>query len=63
MRRRFGAPWRTGLEDGQRTWTYAEYRYSLFGGAQTRDLLIRFDDEGRVASYTFNSTHAEDIDL
>ena len=63
VRRRFGAPWRTGLEDGQRTWTYADYHYTLFGGTRTRDLVIRFDAEGRVESYTFNSTHAEDANL
>ncbi|WP_305042721.1 outer membrane protein assembly factor BamE domain-containing protein [Geoalkalibacter sp.] len=56
----FGNPWRTGVEDGRETWTYGHYRYSLFSPAQTRDLVLRFDKEGRVASYTFNSTHPED---
>jgi hypothetical protein len=56
----FGSPWRTGVDDGMRTWTYARYRYSLFGESKTRDLVIRFDDKGIVASYTFNSTYPED---
>ncbi len=56
----FGRPWRTGLENGERTWTYASYQYSLFSDAQTRDLVIRFDAEKVVSSYTFNSTHPED---
>ena len=56
----FGSPWRTGVDDGMRTWTYAHYRYSLFGESKTRDLVIRFDDKGIVASYTFNSTYPED---
>jgi hypothetical protein len=60
IRRMFGEPWRTGIEDGKKTWTYAHYRYSLFGPEQTRDLLIRFDDEGKVVSYSFNTTHEED---
>lgn len=60
IRRMFGEPWRTGVEDGKKTWTYGHYRYSLFGPEQTRDLLIRFDDEGKVASYSFNTTHEED---
>jgi hypothetical protein len=60
IRHLFGEPWRTGLEDGQRTWTYAHYRYSAFADAQTRDLVIRFDPRGVVASYTFNSTYPED---
>jgi outer membrane protein assembly factor BamE (lipoprotein component of BamABCDE complex) len=51
----FGEPWRTGLEDGRRTWTYGRYRYKLFGTTETRDLVVRFDANGVVASYTFNS--------
>jgi len=57
----FGPPWRTGLEDGQRTWTYGYYRYNLLGASQTRDLVIRFDDKGVVRSFTFNSTYPEDV--
>jgi hypothetical protein len=56
----FGSPWRVGLEDGLRTWTYGRYRYRLFGQARTEDLVLRFDDAGVVASYTFNTTeHGE----
>lgn len=60
IRRMFGEPWRTGIEDGRRTWTYAHYRYSAFGPEKTRDLVIRYDHSGKVASYTFNSTYEED---
>ena len=63
VRQMFGEPWRTGLEDGQPTWTYGHYRYSLFGDAKTRDLVVRFDSGGVVQSYTFNSTYAEDRGL
>jgi hypothetical protein len=56
VRRMFGEPWRTGLEDGRRTWTYGRYRYKLFGQTETLDLVVRFDPKGVVASYTFNST-------
>ncbi|PVY76836.1 SmpA/OmlA family protein [Tamilnaduibacter salinus] len=52
----FGDPWRTGLKDGQRTWTYGKYRWSAFDDSQTTDLVITFDDEGRVASYVYNTT-------
>ncbi len=56
----FGSPWRIGLEDGLRTWTYGRYRYRLFGQASTEDLVIRFSDYGVVTSYTFNTTeHGE----
>ena len=63
IRRMFGEPWRTGIDDGQRTWTYGRYRYSLFGDAATRDLVVRFDSRGVVVSYSFNSTHPEDASL
>ncbi|MGR8930996.1 MAG: outer membrane protein assembly factor BamE domain-containing protein [Gammaproteobacteria bacterium] len=52
----FGTPWRRGAEDGKSTWTYGIYKYYLFGPADTQDLLIRFDNQGIVRSYTFGST-------
>ena len=52
----FGTPWRTGMEDGRTTWTYGIYKYSLFGADDTQDLLIRFDPQGVVRSYTYSST-------
>ena len=55
----FGSPWRIGLEDGRRTWTYGYYKYRLFGESTTRDLVIRFDSNGVVSSYTFNTTDIE----
>lgn len=58
--RMFGEPWRTGIEDGKKTWTYAHYHYSIFGPERARDLLIRFDQEGNVASYSFNTSYPED---
>jgi hypothetical protein len=54
--RTFGAPWRTGIENGMKTWTYGDYRYSLFSEGSTEDLVIKFDRSGLVASYVFNTT-------
>lgn len=56
VRDMFGAPWRTGLEDGQPTWTYGNYRWSAFGEDRTEDLVVRFDGDGVVRSYTYNTT-------
>ena len=56
IRKLFGSPWRTGMDDGDQTWTYGRYQYSLFGEAKTEDLVIRFDKDGVVSSYTFNTT-------
>ena len=52
----FGSPWRVGIEDGKRTWTYGRYHYSLFEDASTRDLVVKFDSNGIVSSYTYNTT-------
>ena len=56
VREEFGHPWRVGIEDGQNTWTYGKYRYKLFGDASTQDLVIRFDNQNMVTSFTFNTT-------
>ena len=54
--RRFGEPWRYGIEDGDTTWTYAKYRYSVFSPAQTEDLVVRFDAGGVVSSFSYSTT-------
>lgn len=52
----FGSPWRTGIDNGMRTWTYGHYRYSLLTEGSTEDLVIKFDQRGVVVSYVFNTT-------
>ncbi len=52
----FGNPWRTGLDNGMKTWTYGNYYYTLFGDGSTEDLVIKFDKNGVVASFVFNTT-------
>jgi outer membrane protein assembly factor BamE (lipoprotein component of BamABCDE complex) len=60
IRAMFGSPWRVGIEDGQRTWTYGKYRYGFIDGKSAKDLIIRFDRNNVVSSYTFNTTeHTE----
>ncbi|MBN1755221.1 hypothetical protein JW877_03305 [bacterium] len=56
----FGNPWRVGIEDGMRTWTYGKYHYCLFGEASTQDLVLRFDDRGIVVSYSYNTTDLDE---
>lgn len=58
VRQMFGEPWRTGLENGKRTWTYGEYGVNL-----SRDLVIRFNDQNVVKSYSFSSSVPEDENL
>ncbi len=62
IRSAFGAPWRIGMENGLRTWTYGYYQYRLFGSSDTEDLVIKFNSNGTVASYTYNTTrHSEGV--
>jgi len=56
IRAMFGSPWRVGIENGDRTWTYGNYKYSLFSANKAKDLVIRFDDGNIVKSYTFSTT-------
>jgi hypothetical protein len=60
VRKLLGDPWRVGLQNSMQTWTYGEYKYYLFNPAETRDLVIRFQN-GLVKSFTFNSTNHDDI--
>lgn len=60
IRSMFGPPWRVGIEDGQPTWTYGKYRYQAFSETSTQDLVIRFDNNGVVTSYTFNTTEHQE---
>jgi len=56
VRQMFGDPWRTGVDSGDVTWTYASYSASITGKAQAKDLVIRFDAHGVVKSYSYNAT-------
>ena len=56
IRKLFGSPWLSGVQDGQPAWTYGSYDYSLFGKRKAKDLLVQFDDQGKVSSFTFSTT-------
>lgn len=59
VRAQFGEPYRTGVEDGDPTWTYLRYRFSAFAPEQTSDLYIRFDAAGKIKSYAYNTNEPE----
>jgi len=56
IRRLFGSPWLSGLQDGKLAWTYGNYDYSLFGKRKAKDLVVQFDKKGIVTTYTFSTT-------
>lgn len=60
VREMFGEPWRVGYEDGNRTWTYGKYHYTILGSPSTKDLVIRFDRNNVVKSYTYNTTEHDE---
>ena len=56
IRKLFGSPWLSGVHDGQPAWTYGIYDYSLFGERKAKDLVVQFDEKGKVSSFTFSTT-------
>ena len=56
----FGEPFRHGLDSGDLTWTYVRYQLQLLGTRNTKDLVVRFNADGTVKSYTFNTNFPED---
>ena len=51
----YGNPYRKGIDDEDLTWTYLNYKVSVFSGSCTRDLYIKFDKKGLVKNYTYNT--------
>lgn len=52
----FGTPWRTGLDNGFKTWTYGDYTYNLIGESSSEDLVIKFDKRNIVSAFTYNTS-------
>jgi outer membrane protein assembly factor BamE (lipoprotein component of BamABCDE complex) len=50
----FGTPRRTGIENGDEIWTY-DYSKYLLGRTYTKDLIIRFNKEDVVESYSYSN--------
>ena len=51
----FGTPTRTGTDDGSPTWTYLDYKISVMGLQRANDLYVKFNPDGTVKSYSFNT--------
>ena len=56
VRKLFGSPWLSGNQDAELAWTYGNYDYSVFGERKAKDLVVQFDDNGVVTTYTFSTT-------
>jgi len=55
VKEKFGPPTRVGLEDGLNTWTYMDYYLTVIGKLRVRDLFIKFDPQGKVVRYSYNT--------
>lgn len=51
-----GEPFRVGLDSGRLSWTYGYYKYRLFGATRTKDLVVYFNRDGTIHSYTFSTS-------
>ena len=52
----FGIPFKEGVENSHTMWTYQRDKYSIFTDAQSKDLVILFDDNNIVKAYRFTSS-------
>jgi len=59
IERTFGEPFRTGVDSGDVTWTYLDYHFGVIGRQRTTDLLVKFNANGTVKSYAFNTNQSE----
>ena len=56
IRKFFGKPFRTGIENGREVWIYEHNTYSAFGAGSSKDLIVVFDDQGAVLSHQIMSS-------
>ena len=57
---KLGQPWRVGSDAGDQTWTYGYYQYRAFGESNSKDLVLHFDPDGKLKSYTMNTSFPEE---
>ena len=52
----FGEPFKTGIQNGQPIWVYEDNHYSIIREETSKDLIIIFRPDGIVQSYQFMSS-------
>ena len=52
----FGEPFKTGIQNGQPIWVYEDHHYSIIREGISEDLIIIFSPNGIVQSYQFMSS-------
>ena len=56
---RFGAPFKKGTENDQSMWTYQFDIWNALGPAQSKDLVILFDNKNIVKAYRYTTSNAK----
>ena len=51
----FGEPFKTGIQNGQPIWVYEDHHYSIISNDSSKDLIIVFGPNGVVQSHQFMS--------
>ena len=52
----FGEPFKTGIQNGQPIWVYEDHQYSIISNNTSKDLIIIFSSDGIVQSHQFMSS-------
>lgn len=60
MMEKLGTPFRIGVDAGDPTWTYGYYRWRVLGSTDTKDLVIRWAADGKVKTFTLNTSIPEE---
>ncbi|MEX2224334.1 MAG: hypothetical protein WEG40_21325 [Candidatus Rokuibacteriota bacterium] len=60
LQRMLGEPYQVGLDSGDPTWRWL-YVQRDAGGAVSKDLIVRFNADGIVKSYSFTSNFPDDL--
>ena len=55
IKKMFGKPFKTGIQNGQPIWIYENHHYSIIGKNASKDLIIIFGLDGIVQSHQFMS--------
>ena len=56
IKKMFGEPFKTGIQNGQPIWIYEDNHYSIIREEASKDLIIIFNPDGIVQSYQFMSS-------
>ena len=61
LRHLFGPPVQEGIENGDRTWTWIHVKTGIGGQTLSKQLHVKFNEQGIVKSYAFTSSLPEDL--